>query len=135
MSIDNNKTGVYSTTQILSSTIFWKKKLSNQLGTQERPLRVAIIGSGPSGFYAAQALFKADIKTTVDMFDRLPVPYGLVRYGVAPDHPKIKNVIKVYEKTAAHPDYSFWGNVFVGKDISVPDMKKFYDEWFILYTK
>ena len=63
------------------------------LGSAERPLRVAIIGSGPSGFYAADMLYKVStIKVKIDMFDRLPAPYGLVRYGVAPDHPKIKNI-------------------------------------------
>ena len=65
----------------------------SKLGTQDRPLRVAVVGSGPSGFYAAQALFKAELEVRVDIFDRLPSPYGLVRLGVAPDHPKIKNVI------------------------------------------
>ena len=65
------------------------------LGTQQRPLRVAIVGSGASGFYAAETLLSGELKVKVDMFDRLPAPFGLVRYGVAPDHPKIKNVIKV----------------------------------------
>jgi len=102
------------------------------LGTQERPLRIAIIGSGPSGFYAAAALLKSDKKVTVDIFDRLPAPFGLVRYGVAPDHPKIKNVIKVYEKTMAKEEVSFLGNVKVGRDISVEELKKFYDA--ILFT-
>jgi ferredoxin--NADP+ reductase len=97
------------------------------LGTSERPLRVAIVGSGPSGFYAAESLYKLDIKVKVDMFDRLPSPFGLVRYGVAPDHPKIKNVIKVYEKIAERPDFCFIGNVNVGETISVQEMKRFYD--------
>jgi len=99
----------------------------SNLGTPERPLRVAIVGSGPSGFYAADALYKLSIKVKVDMFDRLPAPFGLVRYGVAPDHPKIKNVTKVYEKTAERPDFTFIGNVTVGEDISIHEMKKFYD--------
>lgn len=102
------------------------------LGSPERPLRVAVIGSGPSGFYAADALLSGTIKTKVDMYDRLPAPFGLVRYGVAPDHYKIKNVIKVYEKTASHADFSFFGNVTVGKDISVVEMQKFYDA--LLFT-
>jgi ferredoxin--NADP+ reductase len=101
--------------------------MANDLGTEQRPLRVAIVGSGPSGFYAADALLSAQIKVNVDIFDRLPAPFGLVRYGVAPDHPKIKNVIKVYERTAAKDGFSFFGNVNVGKDISVAELRKFYD--------
>ena len=97
------------------------------LGTPDRPLRVAIIGSGPSGFYTAEALARQTINVKVDMFDKLPVPYGLVRYGVAPDHFKIKNVTKVFEKTANKPKFSFFGNVMVGKDISVFELNKYYD--------
>ena len=103
------------------------------LGTPERPLRVAIIGSGPSGFYAAEALFKKGANIKVDMFDKLPVPFGLVRYGVAPDHLKIKNVTKVFEKTATNPKFSFFGNVTVGKNISVFELNKFYDAVIFAY--
>ncbi len=99
----------------------------SNLGSAERPLRVAVVGSGPSGFYAVAALFKLEIKVKVDMFDRLPVPYGLVRYGVAPDHPKIKNVVKVYEKEALRPEFTFFGNVNVGENISINEMKLFYE--------
>src|ERR1041385_7384575 len=99
----------------------------SMLGSPERPLRVAIVGSGPSGFYAAESLYKLGIAVKVDMFDRLPAPYGLVRYGVAPDHPKIKNVIKVYEKIAERPDFSFIGNVAVGETLSIQEMKRFYE--------
>lgn len=102
------------------------------LGTESRPLRVAVIGSGPSGFYAADALLKADTTTQVDVYDRLPVPFGLVRFGVAPDHPKIKNVTRVYEKTASNPNVSFLGNVNVGTDISVEELREFYDA--IIFT-
>ena len=70
------------------------------IGTAARPLRVAIIGSGPSGFYAAEALLKSTVTVFVDMYERLPVPYGLVRSGVAPDHPKLKQVTLVYDKIA-----------------------------------
>ena len=101
--------------------------MSVKLGSAERPLRVAIIGSGPSGFYAAEPLLSSQYKVQVDMFDRLPAPYGLVRYGVAPDHPKIKNVIKVYEKIANHPNFSFSGNVCVGEDISIHELRRYYD--------
>lgn len=100
-----------------------------ELGTESRPLRVAIVGSGPSGFYAAEALFKSDSHARVDMFDRLPTPYGLVRGGVAPDHPKIKNVVKVYEKIVAQNagHFEFFGNVTIGTDITVEEMRRFYD--------
>src|SRR3989338_9750826 len=101
--------------------------MANPLGTNDRPLRVAIVGSGPSGFYAASALLTSQTKTIVDMFDRLPVPFGLVRYGVAPDHAKIKNVTSVYKKTAELEGFSFLGNVNVGTDIEVSELKKYYD--------
>lgn len=93
------------------------------------PLRVAIIGSGPSGFYAAEALLKQQgFKVQVDMFDRLPTPYGLVRGGVAPDHQKIKSVIAVYEKIAAMSGFRFFGNVALSRDISVEDLRRCYDQ-------
>lgn len=93
-----------------------------------RPLRVAVVGSGPSGFYAAEALFKdASVRTEVDMFDRLPTPFGLVRGGVAPDHQKIKSVTKVYEKTASDPRFRFYGNVKLGADLSLADLRARYD--------
>ena len=101
-----------------------------QLGTSERPLRVAIIGSGPSGFYAAEALLKSDKVVKVDMFDRLPTPYGLVRGGVAPDHPKIRNVMKIYERTAQNELFDFFGNIEIGYDLPVPEMRRFYDVLF-----
>ena len=98
------------------------------LGSSERPLRVAVIGSGPSGFYAIAALFKAEgIEADVDLFDRLPTPFGLVRGGVAPDHQKIKNVIRVYNRTAQHERFRFFGNVELGRDISVDDLRRHYD--------
>ncbi len=98
------------------------------LGSSERPLRVAVIGSGPSGFYAIAALFKADgVDADVDLFDRLPTPFGLVRGGVAPDHQKIKNVIRVYNRTATHERFRFFGNVELGRDLSVADLRRHYD--------
>ncbi len=99
------------------------------LGDAQRPLRVAIVGSGPSAFYAAEALFKADgSNVRVDMFDRLPTPYGLVRGGVAPDHQKIKSVVKVYEKISANEGFRFFGNVKLGRDIAVTDLQAHYDQ-------
>src|ERR687887_1735770 len=89
------------------------------IGTEDNPLRVAIVGSGPAGFYAAGHLLKPkDRVVKVDMFDRLPTPWGLVRAGVAPDHPNIKAVSRVYEKTAAQPGFRFFGNVELGTDLS-----------------
>lgn len=95
-------------------------------------LRAAVVGSGPSGFYSAEALFRlAEIPFEVDMFDRLPVPYGLVRYGVAPDHQNIKAVIKTYEKTAANPKFAFFGNIELGKDVTLEDLRLRYDLVFL----
>ena len=91
------------------------------------PLRVAIVGSGPAGFYAAEHLLKPeDSPFEVDMIDRLPTPFGLVRGGVAPDHPKIKSVIRVYEKTAARESFRFFGNVSVGEDVSAAELAERY---------
>lgn len=92
-------------------------------------MRVAIIGSGPAGFYAAEALLKrTDVVVHVDMFDRLPTPYGLVRGGVAPDHQNIKAVVRVYEKTAARPTFRFLGNVCLGRDITVNELRQHYHQ-------
>ena len=75
--------------------------MTSELGTADHPLRVAIIGSGPAGFYTADHLLKqSDVHVQVDMFDRLPTPFGLVRFGVAPDHPKIKSVTRVFDRIA-----------------------------------
>ena len=101
---------------------------------------MAIVGSGPAGFYAAEHLLKRNpdgsgreaeqpagsVSVTVDMFDRLPTPFGLVRAGVAPDHPKIKSVIRMYEKTAARDGYQFFGNVDIGTDVTVDELREGY---------
>jgi ferredoxin--NADP+ reductase len=92
-------------------------------------MRIAIIGSGPAGFYAAEALLRrTDEVVQVDMFDRLPTPYGLVRAGVAPDHQNIKAVTRVYEKTSARPEFRFYGNVRLGKDLTVEDLRRHYHQ-------
>jgi ferredoxin--NADP+ reductase len=96
--------------------------------TAARALRVAIVGSGPSGFYAAETLLAASAPgVEVDVFEALPAPFGLVRYGVAPDHPKIKTIIARYEKTAEHPSFAFFGNTEVGRDITVDELRRYYD--------
>ena len=97
------------------------------VGTEQNPLRVAIVGAGPSGFYAAEHILKGeDLHAQVDLFDRLPTPFGLVRGGVAPDHPKIKSVTRVYEKTAARDGFRFFGNVKIGQDLEVEDLEAHY---------
>ena len=93
-----------------------------QIGTDIHPLRVAIVGSGPSGFYAAEALMKSGIVVHLDMLERLPNPYGLVRSGVAPDHPKLKQAIQVFDKIAQSSGFNFIGNVTVGRDIMVAEL-------------
>ena len=95
------------------------------------PIRIAVIGSGPAGFYAAGHLLKDGagghaIDFEVDMLERLPTPWGLVRSGVAPDHPKIKSVTRIYEKTAAHPRFRFFGNVCFGEHVSREELLRHY---------
>ncbi len=95
--------------------------------TDANPIRIAVIGSGPAGFYAAGHLLKdGDAGFEVDMLERLPTPWGLVRSGVAPDHPKIKSVTRVYEKTAAHPRFRYYGNVTFGLHVSREDLLRHY---------
>lgn len=92
-------------------------------------LSVAVFGSGPAGFYTIEALFKqTQVPVRVDLFDRLPMPFGLVRFGVAPDHQNIKAVIKVYEKLATDPRFRFFGNVELGKDLSLNEVLTYYDQ-------
>ncbi len=92
--------------------------------------RVAIVGAGPAGYFTAQALNNScdnNRNFLIDMFDRLPTPWGLVRSGVAPDHPKIRTVTKVFEKIAAEPNYRYFGNVELGRDVHISDLEKLYD--------
>jgi len=97
------------------------------IGFADHPLRVAIVGSGPAGFYAAGQLFSiSELTVRVDVFDRLPTPWGLVRAGVAPDHPKIKSVSRVYERIARQPGFRFCGNVAVGADIAHDELASHY---------
>jgi ferredoxin/flavodoxin---NADP+ reductase len=90
-------------------------------------LRVAVVGSGPAGFYAAGALLDADVRVEVDMIERLPTPWGLVRLGVAPDHPKLKSVSRAYEKIASKSGFRFFGNVEVGREVTHTDLLRIYD--------
>ncbi len=98
------------------------------LGSAERPLKAAIIGSGPSGFYAAEGLLQTPgVNAEVDMFEYLPTPYGLVRAGVAPDHQSIKSIAKIFDQIAHLPNYRFWGNVEFGRDITIEELNERFD--------
>jgi len=99
----------------------------SQPGTPSNPLRVAIVGSGPAAFYAADHLQKQPgLAWTIDMIDRVPTPYGLVRGGVAPDHQKIKAVTRVYEAIASKPGFRFFGDVGFGEQLTLADLKKHF---------
>jgi len=92
-------------------------------------MRVAIIGAGPAGVYAADILTKADrdFEVSIDLFDQYPAPYGLIRYGVAPDHPRIKGIVNALEKVLDRGDIRFLGNVNYGRDLTLKDFRHFYD--------
>ena len=94
--------------------------------------RVAVVGSGPAGFYAAAALLASDLGVEVDLIERLPTPWGLVRLGVAPDHPNIKAVSRAFEKTASQPGFRFFGNVEIGRDVKHEELAERYDA--VVYT-
>jgi len=102
-------------------------------GSEGAPLRVAIVGAGPTGYYAADQLFRQPgLVAEVDMYDRVPTPYGLVRAGVAPDHQKIKSVTASFDKVAANPRFRFFGCVELGRHVTVEDLRKHYH--MLLYT-
>ncbi|MCJ2139562.1 FAD-dependent oxidoreductase [Methylobacterium sp. E-066] len=90
------------------------------------PHRIAVVGSGPAGFYAAEALLRSGVPVAVDLFERLPAPFGLVRFGVAPDHPKLKQVTAVFDRIAGLPGFRFVGGVEVGVDVSVAELGACY---------
>jgi ferredoxin--NADP+ reductase len=96
-----------------------------------RPLRVAIVGAGPAGIYAADALMKSDTASgrgvSIDLFERMPAPFGLIRYGVAPDHPRIKGIITALHKVLDKPQVRLLGNIDYGTDITLDDLRTFYD--------
>jgi ferredoxin/flavodoxin---NADP+ reductase len=98
-----------------------------------RKPEVAIVGGGPSGFFAAEALLKSDVDARVVMFERLPTPYGLVRSGVAPDHQQIKQVVKVFEAIASHPRFDFFGNIEIGLDTTIDELRGGYDAIILTY--
>jgi ferredoxin/flavodoxin---NADP+ reductase len=98
-------------------------------GTPEHPLRVAVIGAGPAGFFLADKLLgNGQVSVQVDLFERLPTPYGLVRFGVAPDHEKIKNVTRSFDKVAAKQGFRFFGNVDVGRHVTLDHLRRHYHQ-------
>lgn len=92
-----------------------------------RTIRVAVIGAGPAGTYASDILTSEYGAATVDLFDRLPAPYGLVRYGVAPDHPRIKEIVKALRRVLSRPEIRFIGNVHYGTDLVLAELRRHYD--------
>src|SRR5687768_17698830 len=98
-----------------------------------RPLRVAVIGAGPAGIYTADALTRqSDVPVTVDLIDRLPTPFGLVRHGIAPDHPKMRAIRDTLHRALEHPSVRFVGNVEVGRDLDSADLARTVDA--VIYT-
>jgi len=102
--------------------------ITNQSIVPSSPIRICIIGSGPAGFYLTQNLLRLrqTIPVTIDIIEKAPVPFGLVRYGVAPDHPEVKNVINTFTKIAEHEHVRFIGNIHIGKTIGLKELQEFY---------
>ncbi|WFP15939.1 FAD-dependent oxidoreductase [Citricoccus muralis] len=103
--------------------------MTETASTPSRPLRIAIVGAGPAGVYTADLLTKAEkpFEVSIDLFDRYPAPYGLIRYGVAPDHPRIKGIVKALHKVMDRGDIRFLGDVDFGRDVSLEDLRRHYD--------
>uniref|UniRef100_K9IKS2 NADPH:adrenodoxin oxidoreductase, mitochondrial n=1 Tax=Desmodus rotundus TaxID=9430 RepID=K9IKS2_DESRO len=97
-----------------------------QFSTQEQTTKICVVGSGPAGFYTAQHLLKHHSRAHVDIYEKQLVPFGLVRFGVAPDHPEVKNVINTFTQTARSDRCAFHGNVVVGRDVTVPELREAY---------
>ncbi|XP_012367971.2 NADPH:adrenodoxin oxidoreductase, mitochondrial isoform X11 [Nomascus leucogenys] len=98
----------------------------HHFSTKEKTPQICVVGSGPAGFYTAQHLLKQHPQAHVDIYEKQPVPFGLVRFGVAPDHPEVKNVINTFTQTAHSGRCAFWGNVEVGRDVTVPELREAY---------
>ncbi|XP_063816745.1 NADPH:adrenodoxin oxidoreductase, mitochondrial isoform X2 [Pseudophryne corroboree] len=107
--------------------------LARTLSSTSHPPKICIVGSGPAGFYTAQHLLKHHTNAVVDIYEKLPVPFGLVRFGVAPDHPEVKNVINTFTQTALSERCSFIGNVTVGRDVTVEELEKAYNAIVLSY--
>ncbi|KAK3847040.1 MAG: hypothetical protein J3R72DRAFT_379664 [Linnemannia gamsii] len=125
------------------STAWTLRNASNDTTTAPaQPFKVAVIGSGPGGFYAAHRILKHVPQSSIDMFEALPVPHGLVRFGVAPDHPEVKNVMNTFDEVAENPNFTFIGNTSVGTfvtpgskkaDLEISDLRPHYDAILLAY--
>ncbi|XP_072260043.1 NADPH:adrenodoxin oxidoreductase, mitochondrial isoform X2 [Pyxicephalus adspersus] len=100
--------------------------LHRSLTSSAHPPQICIVGSGPAGFYTAQHLLRHHTQAVVDIYEKLPVPFGLVRFGVAPDHPEVKNVINTFTQTAHSERCTFLGNVTVGRDVTIEELQTAY---------
>ncbi|CEJ53714.1 Putative NADPH:adrenodoxin oxidoreductase, mitochondrial [Penicillium brasilianum] len=109
------------------------RRLSSHTGQIVRPARIAIVGSGPAGFYAASRLLSKHQDVVVDMYEKLPVPFGLARYGVAPDHPEVKNCEDKFTEVATSPRFNFVGNIDLGNDLPLTALKPHYDAILFAY--
>lgn len=98
-----------------------------------REIKTCIVGSGPAGFYSAQYILKYLPNAHVDLIEKLPVPFGLVRFGVAPDHPDVKIVENTFTQTAEHPNFRFFGNLTLGKDVTLKQLREKYDIVLLTY--
>ena len=117
----------------ISPTPYTRRNAYSIAQTSRGRLRIAIIGSGPAGFYTAHRLLNKNHDAVIDMYEQLPVPYGLVRFGVAPDHPEVKNCQDTFEEVAKSPRFTYIGNVRVGTDVELVGMKPHYDAMLFSY--
>ncbi|OAT09861.1 ferredoxin-NADP+ reductase [Blastomyces gilchristii SLH14081] len=122
-----------SRTRIHTPWILQRKQFSSNGVQSRRPLRVAVVGSGPAGFYAAYRLISKVEDAFVDMYEQLPVPFGLVRFGVAPDHPEVKNCQEKFTEVATSPRFNFIGNIDLGVDLPLRSLKPHYDAILFAY--
>ncbi|AKK11917.1 FAD-dependent oxidoreductase [Corynebacterium uterequi] len=91
------------------------------------PARIAVVGAGPAGIYASDLLIKSELDVEIDLYEKMPAPFGLIRYGVAPDHPRIKGIVKSLHNVLDRPEINLFGNIEVGKDVTVEELREFYD--------
>lgn len=113
--------------------VFRRTNQSHYSSEAPKAIKTCIIGAGPAGFYSAQYILKHLPNSQVDLIEKLPVPFGLVRFGVAPDHPEVKNVINTFTKTAENPKFRFFGNLTLGKDVTLNQLREAYDVVLLSY--